>query len=257
MDVLTKSQRAVADRVLAEEDAHRRHIVVSLSGAHAYGFPSPDSDLDLKAVHAEPTSRLLGLAVPAAHASRFAVIDGVEVDYSSNELQAVCGALLGGNGNYFERFLSAIPMRVSPEFDELRPLVRRALSKRIYRHYAGFARSQFHEWEKGGFRSAKKLLYVLRTSLTGTHVLRTGELETDLTRLVDDYGLADARELVEAKKRGERAELEPGVAESWKGRVAHVLEKLDAALTASALPDEAMNAGELEAWLVDYRRRSL
>src|SRR5690606_29702253 len=40
-------QRAVAERVLNEEDTARRHLVVHLSGAHAYGFPSPDSDLDL------------------------------------------------------------------------------------------------------------------------------------------------------------------------------------------------------------------
>jgi predicted nucleotidyltransferase len=38
-------------RVLEEEQARREHVVVYLSGAHAYGFPSPDSDLDLKAIH--------------------------------------------------------------------------------------------------------------------------------------------------------------------------------------------------------------
>lgn len=48
-DVLTKQQGAVMSRVLAEEEARREHLVVYLSGAHAYGFPSPDSDLDLKA----------------------------------------------------------------------------------------------------------------------------------------------------------------------------------------------------------------
>jgi predicted nucleotidyltransferase len=59
--VLTKKQRAVADRVLREEENRRRHLVVSLSGAHAYGFPSSDSDLDLKAIHIEPTAHLLSV----------------------------------------------------------------------------------------------------------------------------------------------------------------------------------------------------
>src|SRR5690606_22403890 len=49
--LLAAHPRAVADRVLDEESARRRHLVIALSGAHAYGFPSPDSDLDLKAVH--------------------------------------------------------------------------------------------------------------------------------------------------------------------------------------------------------------
>ena len=44
--VLNLRQRAAADRLLDEESAKRSHLVVSLSGAHAYGFPSPDSDLN-------------------------------------------------------------------------------------------------------------------------------------------------------------------------------------------------------------------
>ena len=52
--VLDPRQLAAADRLLDEESAKRRHLVVSLSGAHAYGFPSPDSDLDLKAIHLAP-----------------------------------------------------------------------------------------------------------------------------------------------------------------------------------------------------------
>jgi RNA repair pathway DNA polymerase beta family len=61
-DLLTEHQARVADRVLDEEATRREHLVVSLSGAHAYGFPSPDSDLDLKCVH-HPH---LGAAPPGA-----------------------------------------------------------------------------------------------------------------------------------------------------------------------------------------------
>ena len=41
-ELLTAHQLTVARKVLAEESARREHLVVSLSGAHAYGFPSPD-----------------------------------------------------------------------------------------------------------------------------------------------------------------------------------------------------------------------
>jgi RNA repair pathway DNA polymerase beta family len=48
-DVSARAAPSEADevmkRVLREEEARREHIVVYLSGAHAYGFPSPDSDL--------------------------------------------------------------------------------------------------------------------------------------------------------------------------------------------------------------------
>ena len=39
-------------------------------------------------------------------------------------------------------------------------------------------------------------LYVLRTALTGTHVLLTGEVETDLTALMDRYGFSEAMRMV-------------------------------------------------------------
>lgn len=113
-EVLDLRQRVAADRVLAEEAAARRHLVVSLSGAHAYGFPSPDSDLDLKAIHVFPTEQLLGLSPPPTNApDRIEVLDGVEIDYSSNELQPVLVGILQGNGNFIERVLSRFVLRSS------------------------------------------------------------------------------------------------------------------------------------------------
>ena len=196
MSVLTTKQTEVADRVLDEESRSRAHVVISLSGAHAYGFPSPDSDLDLKAIHLAPTARLLGLSPPTAHANRLEVIDGVEIDYSSNELGGVLVGIVQGNGNYVERILGALSLRSSAEHEELRPIVQRSLSKRIYRHYNGFARGQLQEFDNAAQPTAKKILYVLRTALTGIHVLRSGMIVTDLTALVDEYGLSEARELV-------------------------------------------------------------
>ena len=76
MDIaMSPDARSVVERVLAEESAKRDHLVVALSGAHAYGFPSPDSDFDLKAVHVESTDRLLGLGSVPLHADRMEVIE--------------------------------------------------------------------------------------------------------------------------------------------------------------------------------------
>ena len=96
---------------------------------------------------------------------RLEVIEGVEIDYSSNELGGVLLGVLKGNGNFLERFLSGFAMSTGPGFDELVPVIRRSLSSRVARHYAGFGTQQREEWKKGGMRSAKKLLYVLRTTL--------------------------------------------------------------------------------------------
>lgn len=255
--VLDSKQEAVARRVIEAEERKRAHLVVSLSGAHAYGFPSPDSDLDLKAVHIEPTERLLGLLRSAASPSWIEVIDGVEIDYSSNEIQPVLIGVLQGNGNYIERILGPLPLLASPELEALRPLVKAALSRRIFRHYIGFATSQLRAWEAGGCASAKKLLYVLRTTLTGTHALRTGEIITDVTALLGDHGLGDALELVEAKRAGEQTTLSPAASERWAAEVPRAFSALEAAHAASILPEEPPNAAELSDWLVALRRSRL
>jgi uncharacterized protein len=252
--LMTEHQTRVAERFLDGEAARRHHLVVTLTGAHAYGFPSPDSDLDLKCVHIVPTAQLLGLEPRVSSAERLEVVDGVEVDYSSNELGAVLAGVLQGNGNYLERLLGAHVLRRSAELESLRPRVRGVLSRRLYRHYRGFAYGQLREWEKTGFRSTKKLLYVLRTTVTGIHALLTGEVEADLTVLMDRYGFSDAGELVDWKRRGERSELSEALSERWRGRVGHAFEQLDAARDRSILPEAPLETEALESWLLELRR---
>lgn len=123
--------------------------------------------------------------------------------------------------------------------------------------YAGFASQQRQEWEKTGRASAKKLLYVLRTTLTGAHMLRTGEVVTDVTRLLERYGLGEALELVDQKRRGEKSELPAVMVRRWEERVPQTFAQLDQALAESTLPDEPPNVQELESWLIQQRLTAL
>jgi hypothetical protein len=247
MSILSDHQEAVMKRVLAEESARRDHVVVYLSGAHAYGFPSPDSDLDLKAIHIAKTDELLGFEPPAPTVDRAEIIESVEIDYTSNELAHALSGMLVGNGNFIERVLGSLAMQSSTLHDELRPLVKRALSRRVHKHYRGFAKNQlrFAEAEP----TAKKLLYVLRTAMTGIHLLETGELETDLTRL-----MPDALPLVERKRSGERVAIDRALLDEWRPRIDALFTRLDRARDASPLPEEPQNASELRDWLVAARR---
>jgi predicted nucleotidyltransferase len=251
-DALSPEQKAVMERVLAEEEARREHVVVYLSGAHAYGFPSPDSDLDLKAVHVAKTADLLGFEVPPPTFDRADVIDGVEIDYTSNELGHALAGILMGNGNFLERVLGRLTARSSPLLTELRPLTLRSLSRRVHKHYRGFALNQLRFLEKEP--TAKKLLYVLRTTITGIHVLATGELEPDLTRLMGRYDAEDAAALIERKRAGERVALDPGLLDAWRPRVESLFARLDEARETSVLPEEPSNEREIRDWLLGVRR---
>jgi len=259
MEFLDEHAREVARRVLDEEESHRRHVVIALSGAHAYGFPSPDSDLDLKAIHIADAEALLGLGSPRDAFDRLEVIDGVEIDYTSNELRGVLAGILAGNGNYIERVLGELIPRSSAEHEQLCALVPATLSRRVHRHYRGFAANQRRAFESAERPTAKKLLYVLRTALTGTHLLRTGELRVDLTTTMDEYGFGDAAELIEAKKQGELSVLDDGARQAWLNRLDGLFELLDEARDPSPLPAEPppAAAAELDRWLIETRRRQL
>jgi hypothetical protein len=249
---LTDRQREVASRVLEEEGARRDHVVVHVSGAHAYGFASPDSDVDLKAIHVEPTIALLGLEPPAPTADRLEVIDGVEIDYTSNELLAAVRGLLSGNGNMLERLATADPARSSVLLPELAALARDTLSKRYYRHYRGFAKAQRDALAEAP--TAKKALYVLRTTLTGTHLLEHGECIPDLTALYDRYGFGIAERLLEIKRSAERQPLPADVQAVLPAVLDEAFARLDAAHARSVLP-EAPDTERAEAVLLAIRGR--
>jgi hypothetical protein len=131
--------------------------------------------------------------------------------------------------------------------------VRAALSQRVMRHYGGFATSQ--RQAALATPTAKKVLYVLRTARTGMHLLRTGELVTDLTALTPLYG-PDIDDLRARKQSGERAALTADEMASWQVELDRAVRDLELAVTTSMLPPEppAESVAALEAWLRETRR---
>lgn len=253
--VLTAKQAEVARAFLAERERERKHLVIYLSGAHAYGFPSPDSDLDLKCVHIAPTQQLVGLTPPDDPADRMDLIDGVELDYGSNELAPVLRGVLKGNGNFVERILGDHVLGGDPALlAEAREVVRPLLSRRLAKHYGGFAASQLRAFDAKP--SAKRALYVLRTAATGRHALAHGEIVTDVARL-HAFVPAEIDELLAIKQRAERQELDRDAAQHWRARLVDAIDAIDAAWPTSVLPAEPPAAAieAADTWLRAVRKR--
>jgi len=252
--VLADKQRDVARAFLALRDAERTHLVVYLSGAHAYGFPSPDSDLDLKCVHIAPTRELVGLTPPPDSAGdRIEVIDGVELDYGSNELGPVLRGAIKGNGNFLERILGELALGGSELLASAREVVRPLLSRRCARHYSGFARSQLELFDEKP--SAKRALYVLRTAATGRCIQARGEVITDVAQL-GEFVPREIDELIAIKQQGERAQLDATAVATWRERLVGAIAAVDAAWPSSVLPVDPPESAiaDLDAWLREVRR---
>lgn len=229
-------------------------LLVGVTGAHYYGFPSPDSDLDLKGIHAAPTREIVALNPPVDSVDYLGMFEGLEIDYTSHELAVALRLLLKGNGNILERILSPFQLLESDEVSELQTLARASVSRRLFHHYRGFFGRMCLDWRRAEPRTVKGLLYAYRSALTGIHLLRTGECIGDVTELAPVYGFHQVAHLATRKRSGS----EKGEMDSTDGFEAD-LERLESLLqqacAGSALPEQATNADAIDALLVRVRRQ--
>ncbi len=252
-----------ARRFLAAHPPPGELLLCGVTGAHYYGFPSADSDVDLKGIHLARAEELLGLDAPRETHDVVAVFEGVEHDLTTHEAGKALALLLRGNGNVLERILTplqVVPGRPGPggDLDELRELARGAISKRFAPHYRGFFAGMRREHERSHAPRAKTLLYAYRVALTGVHLLRTGELRGDVTENARAYGFADVGELVAFKREhGEKTPVDPALDAKHRARWPALEAMLDDALRTSTLPDEPPNREVPSGWLVRRRLASL
>jgi hypothetical protein len=233
-------------------------VVCGVTGSHYYGFPSRDSDVDLKGIHLAPARALLGLRQPAQTHDVLRVFEEVEHDLTTNEAGQALGLLLRGNGNMLERILSPIQLVEGSDLDELRELARGAVAKVFSKHYRGYFAGMVREHAASEVPRAKTLLYAYRVALTGVHLLLTGEVRGDVRANAAEHGVRGIDELVLAKREGaEKGALDPALDAEHRGKLGELEQALDRALERSSLPDLPPNADAIDAWLVARRLREL
>jgi predicted nucleotidyltransferase len=175
-------------------------LFATISGAHLYGFPSADSDYDLRGAHILPLPEVVGLG-PVRETIEFSgVRDGREIDVVTHDVRKFFGMLLKHNGYVLEQLYSPLIVHTTPEHAELKVIARGCLTRHHAHHYLGFVRTQWSLFEKD--RRAKPLLYVYRVLLTGIHLMRTGEMEANLVRLNESFHLPYISDLVAQKVGG-------------------------------------------------------
>ena len=83
-------------------------LFATISGAHLYGFPSPDSDYDLRGVHVLPVREVVGLNPGHETIEVSAVRDGLEIDLVTHDVKKFFGLLLKKNGYVLEQLYSPL-----------------------------------------------------------------------------------------------------------------------------------------------------
>lgn len=245
-------------RYVAARPPPGRLVLCAVTGSHYYGFPSPDSDLDLKGIHIAPAEAFLGLsALPDTH-DKLEVFEGTECDLTTHEALKALQLLLRGNGNMLERIFSPFQLVETTELADLKDLAKRSLSRRFFYHYKGFFQGICKEHEAKGQRRGKSLLYAYRVALTGAHLLKTGEVVGNLMDIAGEYGFPEALTLAEAKRAGtEKGSLAPEEDARHRAAWPRLMKLLEEARTSSPLPEEPKNEADLSAWLTETRAREL
>ncbi|HEY8460530.1 MAG TPA: nucleotidyltransferase domain-containing protein [Blastocatellia bacterium] len=213
-------------------------LFAAISGAHLYGFPSPDSDYDLRGAHILPAREVLGLDPGRETIEVSAMRDGLEIDLVTHDVKKFFGLLLKKNGYVLEQLFSPLVLHTTPEREELKAIAKTCVTRHHSHHYFGFAETQWRLFDKERPRRVKPLLYVYRVLLTGIHLMRSGEVEANLVRLNDEFKLPYISELIERKLAGpEKSALNDVDVEFHRHEFERLRGMLEDAHRASSLPE--------------------
>jgi hypothetical protein len=143
---------------------------------------------------------------------------GFELDLVTHDIRKFIELMLRKNGYVLEQLLSPLVVHTTAAHAELKELSRGCITRYHAHHYLGFAQTQWKLFDKGDPPRVKPLLYVYRVLLTGMHLMRTGEVEANLLKLNERYGLAYLADLVGLKLRGEEQAVLPGIDKEFHRR---------------------------------------
>lgn len=236
------------DLLRAEAARHPYKLLfATVSGAHLYGFPSPDSDYDLRGAHILPIGESVGLLPKQETVEIEGMRDGMEMDLVTHDILKFFAMLLKRNGYVLEQLYSPLIVQTNSWHDELKDIARGCITRHHHHHYLGFAESQWSLFAKEVPPRVKPLLYIYRVLLTGIHLMRTGMVEANLLALTDEYPLPYIEELVQRKVSGaEQGTLPMPEMEFHRGEYRRLVAHLETAAAASRLPEaptcrEALN----------------
>lgn len=248
------------DERLKQEAARHPYplLFATISGAHLYGFPSPDSDYDLRGCHVLPAREVVGLDAGRETIESSKDEPGLELDLVTHDVRKFFGLMLKKNGYVLEQLYSPLVVHTTPEHAELKAIGEGCITRHHSYHYFGFAETQWRLFEKERPGRVKPLLYLYRVLLTGVHLMRTGKVEANLVNLNEEARLPHVDDLIARKLAGpERSALEDSDMAFHLERYERLRAELEAARQASTLPEGPSARPALNDLLVRLRMQTI
>jgi uncharacterized protein len=214
-------------------------IYVTISGAHLYGFPSADSDFDLRGAHLLPLREVVGLKPGPETIEQMGMRGEIELDLVTYDAARLFQLMLKKNGYVLEQILSDLVVTTSEVHQELIQIARNSATRFHAAHYRGFAHSQWKLFSNADEHRVKPLLYTFRVLLTGIHLMKSGEIEPNLVHLNADAKLPYLEDLIAQKRSGaEKAAVRSSNMDLYQSEIERLFAALADAEASTHLPLE-------------------
>lgn len=244
-------------------------VYVSLSGSHLYGFPSKDSDIDIRCCHIADTKSFFHLSEPNDNFIWKDMIDGIPIEFESQEIRKVIGLAMGNNSNILENIFSPnLLSSVPTEYIRLAELAKQSISQIVYNPYHGMAEFNYKKFIESmnptyKDKLVKKYLYVIRAYLVGTYALETGTIEPNIRFHLKKEWNYDSKEdrilITELIEKKEDAEYQVTAIDHKRCRevIARLKGRMELAKISSFLPNKPTNQDAWDDFIYNVRLRNL
>lgn len=247
------SHPAIAPNISNEVQAHllqieKEHDVIILqaieSGSRAWGFPSPDSDYDVRFIYAHPKDWYLQL-----HEERDVIELPIndELDIAGWDLHKALNLANSGNAVVQEWMISPIVYKQADAFEALSKLINKAFNPiSSYHHYRSMAKKAYADIEQSKQKKLKRFFYFARATLSAKWIVDKQTMPSivfaDLINelITDQSTTKEINNLVNQKaKESEQSLLE--VPPSIYASITELFESLDEVLTIDTSKDVISN----------------
>ena len=179
-----------------EQEKNVKILLACETGSRAWGFPSPDSDYDIRMIYVHPTDWYLSLTEKKDTIER--MLEDNELDITGWDLRKTLRLLWKSNPPLLERIQSPILYRCDEAFTrEINGLAKDCYSRiATMHHYLSMARKCNEEVVSEEKFKLKKFFYALRTASVCQWILEREDIPPiELAKLMD--GLAIDQHLVD------------------------------------------------------------
>ncbi|MFT5819893.1 MAG: putative nucleotidyltransferase [Crocinitomix sp.] len=173
-----------------EKEREIKILLACETGSRAWGFPSPDSDFDVRIIYVHKKDWYLSLSDKKDSVEL--MFENNDIDITGWDLRKSLKLLQKSNASIIERIQSPILYKSDPEFlGKINELANSHYSKiATMHHYLSMAKKFIHELKENEEYKLKKFFYALRSAVACKWILVKAEMPPiEFQKMLDELDI--------------------------------------------------------------------